>query len=58
MLYKLCIIYNISDFGSFESALRDYGTDNLPTDILFMGNQDIQGPDSIIRIFEQNFSAV
>ena len=48
----------ISDFGSFGSALQDYGVENLPTNILFMDDQDIQGPDSIIRIFEQKISFI
>ena len=48
----------ISDFGSFGSALQDYGVENLPTNILFMDDQDIQGPDSIIRIFEQEIHII
>ena len=40
----------ISDFGHFESALRDYGVENIQN-VLVMNDQDIMR-DRITRIFE------
>ena len=44
----------ISDFGHFESALRDYGMENIQN-VLVMNDQDIMR-DRITRILEQQNS--